>query len=139
MSCDFARWYELFIAMPLPPHTGSAPAWPHWSAPLGHAQQLGGELRQAYVGDDGGEALDILTRVFRANMASGSSWLPPNALVQEGGVQAGGGEGGADLGAGRVCAVPQHLDGREECFLLSGTPWGRVASVASVAVAGGGG
>ena len=85
---------------------------------LGHAQQLGGELGQAHVGDDGGEALPVGGHPYqglqgqhglRVVMATARR---ARKAVQEGGVKAGGG-GGADLGAGRVCAVPQHLDGGE--------------------------
>ena len=85
---------------------------------LGRAQQLGGELGQAHVGDDGGEALPVGEHPYQG--LQGQHGLRvimaiarrARKAVQEGGVQAGGG-GGADLGAGRVCAVPQHLDGGE--------------------------
>ena len=76
---------------------------------LGHAQQLGGELGQAHVGDDGGEALPVGGNPYqglqgqhglRVVMATARR---ARKAVQEGGVKAGGGGGGADLGAGRVC------------------------------------
>ena len=83
---------------------------------------------------------DILTRVFRANMASGSSWLPPDALerryrkevsrlVEEEEVL-------IWVLVESVLFPSIPMVGRECFLLLSGAPWGRVTSVA---VAGGGG